>query len=174
MAACLRFTRRVWKSFIENKGHDAQCFPNLVVHRAIPGTIEASLTVEPYNLNRVGSLFCSYGARIVHGGLILSLTDTLGSLAVASKGQYMTGVSTDIGTSFVRPAGRAGDVLHAKATLTGMGKSLAYTRVEFTNPSGELVAYGHHTKYIGKSSAHPKNVILSADGESVIEGEDLD
>lgn len=58
-----------------------------------------------------------------HGGLIASLTDTLGSLAVASKGQYMTGVSTDIGTSFVRPAGRAGDVLHAKAVLTGMGDS---------------------------------------------------
>jgi len=35
----------------------------------------------------------------------MSLTDTLGSLAIASKGHFMTGVSTDIGTSFVRPAG---------------------------------------------------------------------
>lgn len=97
----------------------------------------------------------------MHGGLILSLTDTLGSLAVATRGYYMTGVSTDIGTSFVRPAGRVGDVLHAKAALTGMGalevfisrnpedsmvweagKQLAYTRVDFTNPAGELVAYG--------------------------------
>jgi len=60
----------------------------------------------------------------VHGGLITSLTDTLGSLAVASKGQYMTGVSTDIGTTFVRPAGRTGDVLHGKAVLTGIGKSI--------------------------------------------------
>ena len=57
----------------------------------------------------------------VHGGLILALTDTLGSLAVASKGHFMTGVSTDIGTSFVRPGGRVGDVLHAKAVLTGIG-----------------------------------------------------
>lgn len=57
----------------------------------------------------------------MHGGLILSLTDTLGSLAVATKGHFMTGVSTDIGTSFVRPAGRVGDTLHAKAVLTGMG-----------------------------------------------------
>jgi acyl-coenzyme A thioesterase 13 len=80
--------------------------------------------------------------QTVHGGLILSLTDTLGSLAVASKGHYMTGVSTDIGTSFVRPAGRVGDTLHAKAVLTGIGKQLAYTRVDFTNPAGELVAYG--------------------------------
>jgi len=84
----------------------------------------------------------------------------------------MTGVSTDIGTSFVRPAGRVGDVLHAKVVLTGMGKQLAYTRVDFTNPSGDLVAYGYHTKYVGKSSSHPENVKFSEDGESVIEGED--
>lgn len=132
-------------------------------------------------------------ATLVHGGLILSLTDTLGSLAVATKGHYMTGVSTDIGTSFVRPAGRVGDVLHAKSVLTGMGgwirysavdnrlknqvgKQLAYTRTDFTNEAGELVAYGcrfsccqgrmvdlrtsivetlaDHTKYVGRSSSH--------------------
>ncbi|KAF8627412.1 hypothetical protein AX17_006227 [Amanita inopinata Kibby_2008] len=86
----------------------------------------------------------------------------------------MTGVSTDIGTSFVRPAGRVGDVLHMKAVLTGMGKQLAYTRIDFTNPDGELVAYGYHTKYVGKSSSHANNVKLSEDGESVIEGKDLD
>ncbi|KAJ3754835.1 thioesterase thiol ester dehydrase-isomerase [Lentinula raphanica] len=178
MTACLRFTRRVWQSFITNKGHDAQCFPNLVVHRAIPGEVNATLKIETYNL---------------HGGLILSMTDTLGSLAVASKGFWMTGVSTDIGTSFVRPAGKPGDVLHVKAMLTALGKSLAYTRVEFTNPAGDLVAYGYHTKYVGKSSTHQagpilslhghlanvpkneqKNIKLSEDGETVLEGEDLD
>ena len=51
-----------------------------------------------------------------------SLTDTLGSLAVATHGQWMTGVSTDIGTSFVRPSGRAGDILNAKASVVGMGR----------------------------------------------------
>ncbi|KAF8798957.1 Thioesterase/thiol ester dehydrase-isomerase [Phlegmacium glaucopus] len=163
MAACTRFTRRVWKHFVDNKGHDAQCFPNLVIHRAVPGSVEASLKVEQYNTNRVG----------VHGGLILSLTDTLGSLAVATKGHFMTGVSTDIGTSFVRPAGRVGDTLHAKAVLTAMGKQLAYTRVDFTNPAGDLVAYGYHTKYVGKSSVHENNVKFTEDGESVIEGKDL-
>ena len=104
----------------------------------------------------------------------MSLTDTLGSLAVASQGQFMTGVSTDISTSFVKPAGKPGDELKIKAMLTAMGtshsprsrpprrgslsaafcghlylfplpftgKSLAYTRVDFTNPAGQLVAYG--------------------------------
>jgi len=51
----------------------------------------------------------------------MSLTDTLGSLAVASRGQYMTGVSTDISTSFVKPAGKPGDELKITATLTAMG-----------------------------------------------------
>jgi len=104
----------------------------------------------------------------------MSLTDTVGSLAVASKGHYMTGVSTEIGTSFVRPAGRTGDILHAKAVLVSMGKSLAFTRVDFTDDAGALVAYGHHTKYIGKSSGHPRNVKFTDDGETVIEGEVID
>ena len=54
----------------------------------------------------------------------------------------MTGVSTDIGTSFIRPAGRVGDVLYARTYLTAMGKQLAYTRTDFENDQGELVAYG--------------------------------
>ncbi|KAI0755040.1 Thioesterase/thiol ester dehydrase-isomerase [Daedaleopsis nitida] len=165
MAACLRFTRRVWRSFMENKGHDHQCFPNLKILDAKPGELRASLKIEPYNLNRVGT---------VHGGLILSLTDTIGSLAVATKGQYMTGVSVDIGTSFVKPAGRVGDELVMKAVITGIGKSLAYTRVDFFNAHGQLAAYGHHTKYVGKSAGHKNDVKFSEDGERVIEGADVD
>jgi len=103
----------------------------------------------------------------------MSLTDTLGSLAVASRGQYMTGVSTDISTSFVKPAGKPGDELKITATLTAMGKSLAYTRVDFNDPAGQLVAYGMHTKYIGKSTGHAENVKFSQDGEKVIEGKDI-
>ncbi|KAI0050402.1 Thioesterase/thiol ester dehydrase-isomerase [Auriscalpium vulgare] len=165
MAACLRFTRRVWKSFLDNQGHDARCFPNLDIHQAKPGVVQASLKIEPYNVNRVGT---------VHGGLIMSLTDTLGSLAVASKGHYMTGVSTDISTSFVKPAGKPGDILKMTGTLTAMGKSLAYTRVDFTSPSGDLVAYGTHTKYVGRSSGHADNVKFSEDGEKILEGSDTD
>ncbi|KAF8513782.1 thioesterase thiol ester dehydrase-isomerase [Gautieria morchelliformis] len=165
MAACLRFTRRVWGSFLTNKGHDVACFPQLKIEKAVPGVVYASLKIENYNLNRV---------RTVHGGLIASLTDTLGSLAVATKGHYMTGVSTDIGTSFVRSAGTTGDVLNAKAVVVGLGRSLAYTRVEFMDKTGQLVAFGHHTKYVGKSNDHPKNVKFSEDGENVVEGLDVD
>ena len=54
----------------------------------------------------------------------------------------MTGVSTDIGTSFVKPAGRVGDTIYMTGKLISMGKTLAYTRAEFTNAAGELVAFG--------------------------------
>ena len=84
----------------------------------------------------------------MHGGLITSLTDTLGSLAVASKGHFMTGVSTDIGTSFTKPAGRVGDTLYGKAVVTAMGKSLAYTRVDFMDSAGTLVAYGRTSFFV--------------------------
>jgi hypothetical protein len=57
------------------------------------------------------------------------------------------------------------------ALLLLLGNSLAYARVDFTNPAGQLVAYGSgfslvasltegwdsdpaHTKYIGKSVGH--------------------
>ncbi|KDQ13708.1 hypothetical protein BOTBODRAFT_133267 [Botryobasidium botryosum FD-172 SS1] len=163
MSACLRYTRRVWESLLRNQGHDAQCIPSLVVTRAVPGTVEASIRIEKYNLNRAQSL---------HGGLILSLTDTIGSLAVATKGQYMTGVSTDISATFLKPAGTTGDTIFMKGTLDSMGKTLAYTRVEFTNASGKLVAFGHHTKFIGATLNHEKNVTFSADGESVLSGDE--
>ena len=64
--------------------------------------------------------------KTVHGGVILSLTDPLGSLALATKGSYMTGVSVDIGTSFLKPAGRVGDILKARATVTGLGEQDIY------------------------------------------------
>ncbi|KAL4066393.1 HotDog domain-containing protein [Scleroderma yunnanense] len=154
MAACMKFTQSGNHFWMQ------KCFPHLQILRAKPGIVETALEIQSSNLNRVGT---------VHGGLLLSLTDTLGSLAVASRGHFMTGLSTDVTTSFVRPAGTAGDTLYAKATLTSLGRQVAYTRIDFTNAKGELVAYGTHTKYVGKSASDPKNVTFSDDGEQIIE-----
>ncbi|KAF8333552.1 Thioesterase/thiol ester dehydrase-isomerase [Cantharellus anzutake] len=151
MTACLRFTQRVWKSFLENCGHDARCFPNLQIQRAVPGTIECTL-------------------QTVHGGLILSLVDTVGSLAVASKGHFMTGVSVDINGSFLRPAGIAGDTLHVRGRVVGFGKTLAYTRIDVEDSAGKLVAYGSHTKYIASIIGRADNVKFLENGDQVIEG----
>ena len=70
----------------------------------------------------------------------MSLTDTLGSLVVASQGQYMTGVSTDISTSFVKPAGKPGDELKMTATLTAMGMFIKILTIELLLGSGHSSA----------------------------------
>ncbi|KAG8741265.1 hypothetical protein FRC10_003046 [Ceratobasidium sp. 414] len=54
----------------------------------------------------------------------------------------MTGVSTDISTTFIKPAGTEGDTLHCTGIVEGMGKTLAFTKIEFRNPAGQLVAFG--------------------------------
>ncbi|KAG8985225.1 hypothetical protein FRB95_005884 [Tulasnella sp. JGI-2019a] len=104
----------------------------------------------------------------------MSMTDSIGSLTVATRGQWMTGVSTDIATTFARPAGKIGDTLHIKGSLVSMGKTLAFTRIDFSDSNGKIVAYGHHTKYIASTLNHEKNVKFSADGETVIEGKEED
>jgi acyl-coenzyme A thioesterase 13 len=59
--------------------------------------------------------------QLLHGGVILSLTDTMGSLAIATKGQWMTGVSTDISASFVKPGGKLGDKVLIEGRVVGIG-----------------------------------------------------
>ena len=131
----------------------------------------------------------------------------------------MTGVSVDIGTSFVKPAGQVGDVLTAKAVVTGIGSSPAFPPpgapltapagppfrqvpgvhthrlLQRAGPASRVRAYvlpvhppsiitahaltsrsvaADHTKYIGKSAGHKHDVVFSEDGESVLEGEDIE
>ncbi|PVF99564.1 Thioesterase/thiol ester dehydrase-isomerase [Serendipita vermifera] len=164
MAAVARYTRRVWKSFLDNGGHETAVFPLLKLDSISPGRVLASLNISDHNLNR---------GKILHGGVILSLTDTMGSLVIATKGQWMTGVSTDIGATFVRPGGKLGESVTIEGKLTAIGGNMAFTRIEFRDKEGKLVAYGNHTKFIGKTINHPKNVKFSDNGERVIEGEDL-
>ena len=52
-----------------------------------------------------------------------------------------------------------------------MGKTLAYTETKVHHPvTGKLLAQGLHTKFIGKSYNHPKNVTFNESGDEVIEG----
>lgn len=101
-SACFRFVQRVTKAFLTAGGHDSTTLGSLRITAARPGNIEAMLTVGKHNLNRLGA---------VHGGLLCTVVDTMGSLALSSKGWYSTGVSTDIHTTFARAAGKAGDEL---------------------------------------------------------------
>ncbi|THY25742.1 hypothetical protein D6D01_04927, partial [Aureobasidium pullulans] len=75
--------------------------------------------------------------NILHGGTIASMVDLGGSLAVASRGLFATGVSTDL----------------------NVGKTLAYTSINFHNEKQELVARGSHTKYVSFAWKDPNNIV---------------
>ncbi|TIA61041.1 hypothetical protein D6C77_03745 [Aureobasidium pullulans] len=79
--------------------------------------------------------------NILHGGTIASMVDLGGSLAVASRGLFATGVSTNLNGM--------GD-LHD--TNEDVGKTLAYTSINFHNEKQELVARGSHTKNHSRES----------------------
>ena len=96
--------------------------------------------------------------------LTLEVVDLGGSLAVASRGLFSTGVSTDLSVTYLSSGGQVGDILKAVVTCDKckweqtsspsfkcsdksiVGKSLAYTSIQFTNAKGELAARGSHTK----------------------------
>ncbi|GAA6038361.1 hypothetical protein JCM8097_007610 [Rhodosporidiobolus ruineniae] len=161
MSASKRFTQSVWRAFQCNKGHDANSFGHLKVTDAKPGRVWAEMKVERHQVNRLQGL---------HGGLIASVVDTMGSLALASRGLYMTGVSTDINITYVRGAA-LGDDVRIRSELVNMGKTLAFTRIELESAkTGKLLAYGSHTKYIADALKSPKNVKFSEDGETLVEG----
>ncbi|GAA6000665.1 PaaI family thioesterase [Rhodotorula paludigena] len=161
MSASKRFVQSVWASFHRQQGHDFNSFGHLVVKDAKPGKVWAEMEVKKHQVNRLGGL---------HGGLIASLVDTGGSLALASKGLYMTGVSTDMSQTFVRGA-KLGETVRLQSEVINLGKTLAFTRVELHSAAtGKLLAYGSHTKYIADARKSEKNVVFSEDGESVVEG----
>lgn len=83
---------------------------------------------------------------ILHGGTIASMVDLGGSLAVASKGLFATGVSTDLSVTYVKSGGKIGDRIFGEATCDKFGKRMAFTTIVFKNQKDELVARGSHTK----------------------------
>lgn len=96
---------------------------------------------------------------MIHGGTIASMVDLGGSLAVASKGLFATGVSTDLSVTYLNSGGKVGDTIKAVVTCDKFGKSLAYTSIQFTNSKGELAARGSHTKYIAHAWKDPSNIV---------------
>ncbi|KAF7856081.1 hypothetical protein EAF04_010035 [Stromatinia cepivora] len=149
--AALRFVRSVLKSFQESSGLEPRLFgENLRVTGAEPGRVDFELDIKKEHTNRL---------NIIHGGTIASMVDLGGSLAVASRGLYATGVSTDLNVTYLNSGGKAGDVLKAVVTCDKFGKTLAYTSIQFTNSKGEVAARGSHTKYVALAWKEPKNIV---------------
>jgi acyl-coenzyme A thioesterase 13 len=87
------------------------------------------------------------------------MVDLGGSLAVASRGLFATGVSTDLNVTYLSSGGKVGDKIQAEVTCDKFGKTLAYTNIKFMNSNGEVFARGSHTKYIALAWKDPKNIV---------------
>ncbi|KAI1750742.1 thioesterase superfamily protein [Xylaria castorea] len=149
------FVRTVLRSFMRESGLEPRLLgaSQIRVTSAVPGKVEFELDIINDHTNRFGTL---------HGGTIASMVDLGGSLAVASFGQYVTGVSTDLNVTYTNTGGKVGDKITATAVCDKMGKTLAFTSVVFRNYKGELAARGSHTKYLNtrvqKTFILPKGV----------------
>jgi len=123
---------------------------SLKITSAVPGKVNFSLHIEPQHTNRL---------QILHGGTIASMVDLGGSLAVASRGLFATGVSTDLNVTYLSSGGNVGDTINAEVMCDKFGKTLAYTSIVFRNDKGEAVARGSHTKYIMQAWKDERNIV---------------
>ncbi|CCX05728.1 esterase [Pyronema domesticum] len=146
----LNFVRGVFTSFLQNSGLEPTLLRGLVITAAIPGKVSFELPIEQQHTNRL---------QILHGGTIASMVDLGGSLAVASRGLFATGVSTDLNVTYLSSGGKVGDRILAEVTCDKFGKTLAYTNVVFRNEKGEPVARGSHTKYVVNAWKDPANIV---------------
>ncbi|KAI5306969.1 hypothetical protein KEM56_006043 [Ascosphaera pollenicola] len=96
----------------------------------------------------------------VHSNILA--VDLGGSLAVASRGLYATGVSTDLNVTYLRSGGKIGEKIlgFQEATCDKFGKTLAFTTIQFKNEKDDLVARGSHTKYVTQAWKDPNNTEL--------------
>ncbi|KAK8192651.1 hypothetical protein M8818_007823 [Zalaria obscura] len=143
---CLKFVRSVWESFRANSGLEPR---HLRVTAARPGAVNFELPIEKQHTNRL---------NILHGGTIASMVDLGGSLAVASRGLFATGVSTDLNVTYLNSGGKIGDLIRAEVTCDKFGGTLAYTAIQFRNAQDQLVARGSHTKYVKMAFKDPQNI----------------
>jgi len=87
------------------------------------------------------------------------MVDLGGSLAVASRGLYATGVSTDLNVTYLSSGGKIGDTIKAEVSCDKFGKTLAFTSIKFLNEKDEVFARGSHTKYVALAWKDPNNIV---------------
>lgn len=107
------------------------------------GQATVSLAIAQAHTNVAGS---------AHGGMIATLIDAAGAVAVISLRPVKV-VSADLRVNFIGPV-HPGDVITARGEVTHMGESTAYTQVSVTNQRGETVALGQVT-IILRPEPHP-------------------
>jgi acyl-coenzyme A thioesterase 13 len=104
------------------------------------------------------------------------MVDLGGSLAVASRGLFATGVSTDLSVTYLSSGGQIGDVIRGEVTCDKFGKTMAFTSIRFMNEKEQVFARGSHTKYIALAWKDPNNIVekLTPKKESLKNGGGLE
>jgi len=148
--SALKFVRTVWESFRATSGVEPRLIDALRITAAEPGKVNFELPIEKQHTNRLG---------ILHGATLATMVDTGGSLAVASRGLYATGVSTDLSVTYLNAGGKIGDLVKGEVICDKFGKTLAYTSIKFMNKNNEIVARGSHTKFVALAWKDEKNII---------------
>lgn len=147
------FVRQVWGDMLHRGGIEKAVLPNLQILCASQNYAQAQLKIDKTHTNRLG---------IIHGGVLSTLVDVGGSLALAANGYFMTGVTTDLSTTFLAAGGQPGHTILLDCYCQRVGRTMAFTFVEIKdNVSGKLVARGNHTKYIANAAKSEKNVVFT-------------
>lgn len=85
---------------------------------AEPGKVNFELPIEKQHTNRLG---------ILHGATLATMVDTSGSLALASRGLYSTGVSTDLSVTYLNAGGKIGDLVKGEVICDKCRSQLSFT-----------------------------------------------
>ena len=103
------------------------------------GWTRMELVVEKRHLNI---------AQNLHGGMSMTIIDSLGTTALLTLRPGAKSVSVSLNTSFTAPA-REGDTLSVASKVVKLGRKLVFIHVDITNKAdGTLVASGVHVKKI--------------------------
>lgn len=121
------------------KGFHKTCGMNVV--SAADGKARVELQVAP-SLHNVNGM--------LHGGVIATLVDHAGTLAILSADrQGRAGVTTDLNVTYLAP-GTGDALIYADATVLRIGKTMAFVTVDVRRrPDDVLIAQGRMTKFQG-------------------------
>jgi uncharacterized protein (TIGR00369 family) len=102
---------------------------------ARPGEVELALDAEPGHLNLQG---------LVHGGVLATLADTAGGLAIRTKlGPGRRHVTVQLGVQFLS-AGTPGRIV-ALGRAVRVGRQIGYAETEVRDGGGKLLATAQAT-----------------------------
>lgn len=111
------------------------------INSATKGGFKARLTLSANHVN---------SRKTIHGGVIATLVDFAGGLAIATHGMERTGASVDIHVTYIGTAG-VGDIIEIEGIANKVGRSMAFTSVKICKvidgEAGAPVASASHTKF---------------------------